>query len=104
MTKQIDVIPITDVMKRVAKFGNPFLWNPHHGLLGPSRSGKSYLIRHGIISAWPDDRIVVIDVKPGGERTWNGWGNDVLTLPSGFGRGSNDRAHYRIMVQRGDKG
>jgi hypothetical protein len=104
MNKGIDTVPIDDVMNRVSQFGNPFIYNPHHGLLAPSRAGKSYLIRRGIISQWPDDRTVLIDVKPGGERTWDGWGNDVTELKPGFGRGLDGTPHYRVMAMRGAKG
>jgi hypothetical protein len=52
----------------------------------------------------PNARIVLIDVKPGGERTWAGWGNDVESLSRGFGRGPNGNANYRVMLQSGTRG
>jgi hypothetical protein len=87
------------VASRVRNYWNPSLNNPHQGWFGMSRSGKSYAIRHGILPiAGNNSRIVVMDVKPGGERTWNGFGNDVAELPRGFGRGNDGTPHYHMLV------
>jgi hypothetical protein len=64
-----------------------------------SRSGKSYFIRYGILPIYGMSRIVVLDVKPGGERTWNGWGNPVTELAPGFGVGPNGTPHYHMFVR-----
>jgi hypothetical protein len=73
-------------------------------LLAPTGTGKSWLIRYGLLPIVPDTRKIVIDVKPGGERTWNGWGNDVDHISPGFGTGPDGTANYRIMTAPGDEG
>lgn len=104
MTSPIPVIPFESVAERVAHFWNPLEYNPHKGLLAPTRSGKSYLIRHGLLSIVPDARTVVIDVKPNGEKTWDNWGNDVTELKPGFGKGDDGTFNYRIMLLPGERG
>ena len=64
-----------------------------------SRSGKSYFIRHGILPIYGMSRIVVLDVKPGGERTWNGWGNPVTELYPRFGIGPDGTPRYHLFIR-----
>lgn len=92
------------VAERVQARNDPHKYNPHHGFLSTTRGGKSYAAREGLCPLYPDDRIVTIDVKPGGARTWDGWGNDVTELKPGFGRGPDGTAHYRLMLLRGEAG
>jgi hypothetical protein len=101
---KVPTLPLDIVQRRIRNYWNPYEHNPHKGLLATTRSGKSYLIRHGILPVIPHARIVLIDVKPGGERTWEGWGNDVESLSYGFGRGSDGTANYRVMLQTGRRG
>jgi hypothetical protein len=83
---------------------HPIEYNPHKVILAQSRCGKSHLIRYGLLPLAPLARTVVIDVKHGGDPTWNGWGNDVTELRPGFGSGANGRALYRVKVLPGDEG
>ena len=101
---KIQTVPFPLVAARIKRYWNPYEYNPHKGLLAPTRCGKSYLIRHGLLPIVPGGRVIVIDVKPGGERTWNGWGNDVDALSHGFGRGNDGTANYRIMLQPDESG
>jgi len=101
MTTNIPNVPFTEVAKRIRRFWRPLEYNPHKGLFAPTRSGKSYLIRHGLLSIVPNARVVLIDVKPGGEPTWNGWGNQVTELSPGFGRGPDGTYNYRVMLLPG---
>lgn len=97
--KPVPTVPFPRIARRVAQYWDPYEWNPHKGLFAPAGGGKSYLIRHGLLPIVPGARTVVIDVKPGGERTWNGWGTDVISLSPGFAPGN-----YRVMVRPGDEG
>jgi hypothetical protein len=104
VTAPVPVIPLDDVLTRIRRHSDPFLYNPHAGIYAPSRSGKTWLIRYGLLKDCENERVVVLDVKPGGDRSWRGWGNDVSSLRPGFGRGDDGTAHYRLMVQRGERG
>lgn len=101
MTNNIPTVPFELIAKRIKRYWRPLEYNPHKGLFAPTRSGKSYLIRHGLLSIVPNARVVLIDVKPGGEPTWNGWGNQVTELSPGFGRGSDGTFNYRVMLLPG---
>jgi hypothetical protein len=94
-------IPFADVAARIAYYWNPHRYNPHKGLLAPTRTGKSYLIRHGILPIIPGARVVVIDIKSGGEPTWDGWGNDVYALKPGFNKGDDGTCNYRVKLKPG---
>jgi hypothetical protein len=91
-------VPLPLIAKRISRYANPFEFNPHHSFLAMSRSGKSYLIRRGVLPVYGMSRIVVMDVKPGGERTWDGYGNDVTVLKPGFGLGQDGTPHYRFRA------
>lgn len=95
----IPYVPFEALSNRIKYYWNPLEYNPHKGLFAPTRSGKSYLIRHGLLSIVPNSRTVLIDVKPGGEPTWHGWGNQVEELKHGFARGSDGTYNYRVMLK-----
>jgi hypothetical protein len=97
-------IPFPLVAGRIQRNWNPLEANPHQALFAQTRGGKSHLIRYGILPLVPYARAVVLDVKPGGDATWDGWGNDVLELPPAFGIGDNGWPRYRVLVQPGDEG
>lgn len=97
-------VPFPLVAGRLQRHWSPVQANPHQVLLAQTRGGKSYLIRRGILPVIPYGRVVVIDVKLGGDATWEGWGNDVAELAPGFGIGDNGWPRYRIMVAPGDDG
>lgn len=102
---QVPEIDWAVIARRIKRHWRPLEINPHIGFLAPSRTGKSYLIRHGILPIATGARTVLIDVKPGGERTWDGWGNDVTEIEPGFGLGDDGTANYRVMLMPGaDRG
>src|SRR5712691_1547682 len=92
------------VAGRIQRHSNPLEENPHKAIFAQSRGGKSYLIRHGLLPLVPLARAVVIDVKHGGDPTWNGWGDDVTDLPPGFSGNSNNDQYWRVRVLPGDEG
>lgn len=94
----IPEVPFNRIAARIGAHWNPHEFNPHQAFLGASGSGKSFLIRHGILPIAGPSRTVVIDVKPGGSRTWKGYGNEVTELSPGFGIGPDGTAHYHLMA------
>jgi hypothetical protein len=87
--------------------------NPHIAVIGPSRSGKDFLVRHLILgTAKPLGRAINLDVKPfhapidgcggRGDHTYCGWGIDVgrgcelEQLPEHLGT-----RRYRVLVPGG---
>jgi hypothetical protein len=83
--------------------------NPHIAVLAKTGSGKDHMIRWGILPAFPLERVIVLILKPGGDRTWNGtpggpgpYGNlikDPRELRPGFGRGADGTPRYRIPLE-----
>ena len=65
-------IPFPIVAGRIQRHWLPLEHNPHIAMFAKSRGGKSHLVRWAILPLAPLGRIVVIDVKPGGDRIWNG--------------------------------
>lgn len=76
----IPEVPWAEVQARV---GN--LWvvrdAPHMSVIGQTRSGKSYLVRHGILPLCKYDRVLFIDAK-GDDRTITGLGQVVDHFPT----------------------
>lgn len=68
-----------DVRRRVNR-----LWrtreSPHHSIVGLTGSGKTYLVRHGLLDMAKWDRVLIVDVK-GDDRTLQGLGKPVRHLP-----------------------
>lgn len=95
-------IPFNRVAGRVQRLWSPLERNPHMVVLGYSGAGKSHLVRWGILPAAPAARVVVLDIKPGGEPVWNGWGQDTDRLTPGFGRNASGHARYRIRLLPGE--
>lgn len=54
--------------------------NPHHSIIGQVGSGKSYLMRHGILDVCRYDRVLFIDTK-GDDPTLRGLGKVVNSYP-----------------------
>ncbi len=65
-------IPFTLVAGRLQRNWNPTDANPHMAAFAHTRGGKSHLFRWGIFPIAPLARRVVLDVKPGGDETWDG--------------------------------
>lgn len=97
-------VPFARVSGRIQRHWHPKEANPHHALFAATRGGKSHLIRHGILAVVPYARAVVLDVKPGGDETWDGWGDDVHELAPGFGLGECGWPRRRVLVQPGEAG
>lgn len=95
----IPEIDFSRITARVAAHWNPDEYNTHQAFLGKSGCGKSYVIRRGILPLAGPSRIVVIDVKPGGSRTWAGYGNEVTGLKPGFTTGPDGTAHYHFLAR-----
>jgi hypothetical protein len=96
-------VPFAQVGGRVQRLGwaDPTKANPHHVILGPSGTGKDYLIRHGLIPlAWPVARVVVVASKRGADATWDGWGQECrpADLPADLRRtdGLGTLPHFRV--------
>lgn len=98
-------VPWPVVAGRIQRLWSPIDANPHKAIFAQSRGGKSHLIRHGLLPLVPLARTVVIDVKLGGDPTWDGWGSDVAELTPGFGTpAGHDAPRYRLRVRPGDEG
>jgi hypothetical protein len=97
-------VPWPNVAGRLQRSWQPIEANPHMALFAQTRGGKSHLIRWGILPLVPLARVVVIDVKPGGDLTWDGWGHDTTELAHGFGLSPTGYPRYRIRVQPGADG
>jgi hypothetical protein len=107
VTETVRGVPLIDfqpVAGRVQRNWHPLEANPHQAAFAQTRGGKSHLFRWGILPLAAYDRMVVIDVKPGGDLTWNGWGQDVTELRPGFGRSATGWPRYRVRVLPGDDG
>lgn len=65
------------VAARVQRTWLPRTINPHQVIYGQSRAGKDHLIRYGLLPLKPAARVLVLDIKRGGDPMWNGWGDDV---------------------------
>lgn len=78
--------------------------NPHIVALAQTRSGKDYLIRHGILPVFPLARVVTLITKRGtSDPTWDGWGNVITPgeLPSCFDLGEDGTPRYLISLTPG---
>lgn len=53
---------------------------PHHTVMGQTRSGKSFLVRHGILPLCKLDKVLIIDAK-GNDKTLEGLGRPVTAIP-----------------------
>lgn len=94
----------SQVQARIGALWRPHQFNPHMGVLAPTRYGKSSLMRYGILPLAEQERTVVLDVKLGGDRAWDGWGNDTASLDPGFRRGPDGTPRWRVLVQAGEAG
>ena len=92
-------VPFGRIQGRMSRLWDPFERNPHIGVFGITGSGKTHLIRHGILPLREYSRTVVIDVKDDRDSVWSGWGQPVAELPPAFFR-SGDRARWRVVVDR----
>lgn len=101
---KVPSVPFNLVARRIARLSDPFERNAHQVVYGTTGSGKSYLIRHGILPIWPYARTVILDVKSGRDRTWQDYGAPVEELPPAFAHLGDGPAkmRYRLIVRRAD--
>lgn len=95
-------VPFRQIQGRMFRLWDPFQLNPHIGVFGISGSGKSHLIRWGILPLRRHSRTVVIDVKDDRDSVWAGYGKPVTELPPAFYR-TGSKEHpvvWRVIVDR----
>jgi hypothetical protein len=95
----VPIIPFGQVQGRMARLWDPFERNPQIAVYGITGSGKSHLIRYGILPLRQYSRTVVIDVKDDRDSVWLGFGEPVTELPPAF-FGSDDFSRWRVIVDR----
>lgn len=97
----IPKIDFQKVQTRIDETLDPFERNPHIAAFGQTGTGKTYLIRYGLLPLRPLARTVVFDVKGIHSRGWNGYGTPVNELPPAFfGEGTGlANAEYRLIVE-----
>jgi len=100
----IPTVPAEVVAGRVQRRIRPPEFNPHIAVLGNSGSGKDHFVRWLLETTRPAERTLVLDVKPGGDPVWNGWGQDVTDLPPTLAPTGPQQCRYRLIVQRGEDG
>lgn len=103
-TLNVPTVPFSTVAHRIDRLWDPFAMNPHHAIFGTTGSGKSHLIRHGILPLRPHARTLIVDVKADRDETWRGYGEPVTELPPAFaGEGDGPAGmRYRLIVNRAD--
>ncbi|MGI8451166.1 MAG: hypothetical protein ACR2MP_29085, partial [Streptosporangiaceae bacterium] len=97
-------VPFGQVQGRITRLWDPFESNPHFAVFGITGSGKSHLIRYGILPMRAYSRTVIIDVKDDRDSVWSGFGTPVTELPKAFA-GTGDgpaKCRYRVVVNRAD--
>lgn len=94
-------IDFRKVQTRIDETWDPNEGNPHFLIPAKTGSGKSYLIRYGLLPLRPLARKVIIDVKGIHNRTWEGYGTPVTELPPEFIGGGSGLigAEYRLVVE-----
>lgn len=103
----IPVVPWESAQKKIRKVWVP-KDRPHHSIIGLTGSGKSFLVRHGIMPMVKFDHVCIVDVK-GDDPTLEGLGKPVKKLPSderiswkrvfeGKREPEPERHWYRLMV------
>src|SRR6266700_1025369 len=98
----VPVIPFNRVQSRISRLWDPFERNPHIAVFGTTGSGKSHLIRHGILPLRQYSRTLVIDMKDNRDSVWAGFGKPVTELePAFFHTGNKEHpAVWRLIVDR----
>lgn len=93
-------VPFRKVQGRMNRLWDPFERNSCMAAFGAQGSGKSYLIRHGILPLATQSRIVFIDMKEQSDKVWRGFGKEVDVLPpSFFGTGNEEYPYaWRVVV------
>lgn len=95
----VPIVPFDVVQGRMARLWDPFERNPHVAVFGITGSGKSHLIRYGILPLRVYSRLVVVDVKDDRDSVWTGYGTPVAELPRAFAHSGNGY-RWRLVVDR----
>lgn len=98
----VPTVPFDRIQGRMVRFWDPFERNPHIAIFGTTGTGKSHLIRYGILPLRQYSRTVVIDVKDNRDSVWAGFGKPVTELePAFFLTGDKDHPTiWRLIVDR----
>ncbi|MGH3283590.1 MAG: hypothetical protein ACRDPD_02700 [Streptosporangiaceae bacterium] len=98
----VPTVPFGRIQGRVARLWDPFERNAFMVVVGITGSGKSHLMRYGILPLRSYSRTVVIDVKDDRDSVWAGFGQPVAELaPAFFRTGSKEHpAVWRVIVNR----
>ena len=101
-TLTVPVVPFDQVQGRVSRFWDPFERNSFTVVIGVTGSGKSHLIRYGILPLAGYSRTVVIDVKEDRDSVWAGFGKPVDVLPPAFFKHTDGDHHlvWRVLVHK----
>jgi hypothetical protein len=98
----VPTVPFNRIQGRMDRLMDPFERNAVVGIFGITGSGKSHLMRYGILPMRTASRTVVIDVKEGRDSVWSGFGREVTQLPEEFFRSGTKEHPYtwRVVVDR----
>jgi hypothetical protein len=98
----VPLVPFEQVQGRISRYWDPFERNSFMVVVGVTGSGKSHLIRHGILPMARYSRTVVIDVKDDRDSVWAGFGQTVDMLPAAFFRTTNEdhQLVWRVLVNK----
>lgn len=98
----VPLVPFGQVQGRVSRLWDPFERNSFMVVIGITGSGKSHLIRYGILPLSGYSRTVVIDMKEDRDSVWSGFGQPVDMLPPAFFRTDDpdNRLVWRVIVNR----
>jgi hypothetical protein len=96
----VPLVQFSRIQGRVNRLWDPFERNAFMVAVGITGSGKSHLIRHGILPLRAYSRTVVIDVKEDRDSVWTGYGKPVTELgPAFFRTGDSEHpAVWRVIV------
>lgn len=98
----VPVVPFDQVQGRISRYWDPFERNSFMVVVGVTGSGKSHLIRYGILPLAACSRTVVIDVKDDRDSVWTGFGQTVDVLPAAFFRtiSTEHLLVWRVLVNK----
>jgi hypothetical protein len=98
----VPLVPFGKIQGRIARFWDPFEYNSFMVVIGVTGSGKSHLMRYGILPVAGYSRTVVIDVKDDRDSVWAGFGQRVDTLPPAFFKTTSQehRLVWRVVVNK----
>lgn len=97
----VPVVPFDVVQGRLSRFWDPFERNSFMVVIGVTGSGKSHLVRYGILPLAKASRTVVIDVKDDRDSVWAGFGKTVDVLPAEFFKAGGDHPYtWRVLVNK----